>query len=287
MQIPSFFRVLMGDFCQQLCIPSDFTKYLDKRLLGKCAAIRDPSGKSWPVGVNRREDGFYFQSGWQEFVKYHFLEAGDFIVFDYDGKSHFSAKIYGSSACEKDEGLAKGNSDASVSLAKKANQLLTPKVEVDEVEPQVHEETCKKEVFNSNKVPSDWVLCGKKFHVDDDEQKPPIDSTSSFKPKNSCFQAYFLEHRRNRMTIPRELAKEKGLLNKKSIVLQDVIGRSWPVRLAPQLDGRVLMRKGFCDFCNGNQIEAGNTLIFEFIEPTVLKVNIIPVGLRRRSIIAL
>lgn len=85
-------------------------------------------------------------------------------------------------------------------------------------------------------------------------------------------------------TIPRKLVKEKGLSNEESVLLEDVIGRSWPVRISLQRDHRLLMRKGLCDFCRANQIETGNTLIFEFIQPTVLKVHIFPVGVRRKSI---
>lgn len=126
---------------------------MNKRLLGNCATIRDRSGRCWAVRVDWREDGFHFQNGWQDFVKYHCLKAGDFVVFDYDGGSHFTATIYGSNTCEKGEGLAKKNSLTPVSLAEKGNQLLQPKVEVDEVKPQIYEENCKMKVINSKNVP--------------------------------------------------------------------------------------------------------------------------------------
>ncbi|KAH7524011.1 hypothetical protein FEM48_Zijuj06G0073000 [Ziziphus jujuba var. spinosa] len=532
----SFFKVLMSDVARQMRIPPEYVKNLDKRSLGKCT-IRGPSGRCWTVEVDQRENNFYFAGGWQDFAKYHRLEVGDFLVFDYDGKSNFRAKIYCRSSSKEDAGLSENNNDKLVSLVEKKIYLepkvevdeleseiykekckkkitdsnivacdhglsrkkpcsgkkvegyylepkvevdelvpeinkeqckrkvidelvpennkeqckrkvidsnitasecglsrkkshagkkvegnyLEPKVEVDELEPEIHKENikkkvidsniidrdcglsrekpnigqkvgrnclqqkvqadeiervvykekCKKKVTNSNKVDRNCdsarkkpcanekvegnhlqpqvedeelqpeiykkyskkkVMNSKKVALDcafsrkkpctgkkleenllqpkveaeeiepeiykenskkkvmndkvardcvssekipraDDEQKPPI-FPFSLKSKNSCFVATWKKHRLYRMSIPMKIAREKGLLNKKSAVLQDVFGRSWPVKLVIDSDLHLIMTSGFADFCYANEVKNGNTLLFEFVKPRVMKVYI-------------
>lgn len=43
----------------------------------------------------------FFHKGWQEFVKDNSLEAGEFLVFRYDGNLGFDVQIFGKSGCEK------------------------------------------------------------------------------------------------------------------------------------------------------------------------------------------
>ena len=53
----------------------------------------------------------------------NYLEIGDFLVFEYDGKSTFNIKICGRNACEKDIRVAKKNNDNPISLEKKEKQV--------------------------------------------------------------------------------------------------------------------------------------------------------------------
>lgn len=65
----------------------------------------------------------FFRNGWPDFVKDNYLEIGDFLVFEYDGKSTFNVKIYGRNACEKDIRVVKKNNDNPISLEKKGKQV--------------------------------------------------------------------------------------------------------------------------------------------------------------------
>lgn len=91
-------------------------------LLSKCA-IRSPIGKFCMVHVEVRGNGMFFRNGWPDFVKDNYLEIGDFLVFEYDGKSTFNVKIYGRNACEKDIRVVKKNNDNPISLEKKGKQV--------------------------------------------------------------------------------------------------------------------------------------------------------------------
>ncbi|XP_042506878.1 B3 domain-containing transcription factor VRN1-like [Macadamia integrifolia] len=46
------------------------------------------------------EEAIWFHNGWQGFLKHYNISAGHFIVFRYDGNSHFFVLIFNESACE-------------------------------------------------------------------------------------------------------------------------------------------------------------------------------------------
>ncbi|CAB4265809.1 unnamed protein product [Prunus armeniaca] len=99
---PSFRVFLVGDdFSQHLRIPPAFIKNFNGRRLGKCT-MRGPTGKCWAVELEQRRDGLFFHKGWPGFVKDHFIESEDFLIFDYDGGSEFDVTIYDKTCCEKD-----------------------------------------------------------------------------------------------------------------------------------------------------------------------------------------
>ncbi|ONI32820.1 hypothetical protein PRUPE_1G388100 [Prunus persica] len=83
-----------------MLIPPAFIKNFNRRRLGKCT-MRGPSGKCWAVELEQRQDGLFFHKGWPGFVKDHFIELEDFLIFCYDGGSEFDVTIYDKTCCEK------------------------------------------------------------------------------------------------------------------------------------------------------------------------------------------
>lgn len=65
------------------------------------AVLLGPSGNSWFVDLILVENGWYLNDGWADFVKDHFLEQGDSVVFRYDGDLTFTLQIFDRSMCEK------------------------------------------------------------------------------------------------------------------------------------------------------------------------------------------
>ncbi|KAM1527893.1 hypothetical protein ACFXTI_017007 [Malus domestica] len=81
-------------------IPAGFSQNLNERNMKK-AVIESCQG-SWQVGVARTGDGtLYFEGGWEEFVKYHNLKVGDFLVFKHLGRMVFHVNVYEPLGCEK------------------------------------------------------------------------------------------------------------------------------------------------------------------------------------------
>lgn len=61
-----------------------------------------PSGNTWHADLSQQNDGLYIVDGWAAFVRDHFLEKGDSLVFKYDGNLHFTVQIFDQSSCEKE-----------------------------------------------------------------------------------------------------------------------------------------------------------------------------------------
>lgn len=59
-------------------------------------------GKIWPVELWKAEGEIYFQSGWQAFMEYFSIGVAHFLIFRYEGDSHFHVSICDMTACEID-----------------------------------------------------------------------------------------------------------------------------------------------------------------------------------------
>ncbi|XP_034203580.1 B3 domain-containing protein REM5-like [Prunus dulcis] len=70
--------------------------------LGKIYNLIPEALECWAVELEQRQDGLFFHKGWPGFVKDHFIELEDFLIFCYDGGSEFDVTIYDKTCCEKD-----------------------------------------------------------------------------------------------------------------------------------------------------------------------------------------
>ncbi|KAL8523923.1 hypothetical protein ACS0TY_013760 [Phlomoides rotata] len=99
---------------ESLNIPCNFVKYMEGTAPGT-AVLVGPSGKNWFVDLIVLENGIFLNDGWADFVKDHFLEQGDSIVFRYDGDLNFTLQIFDQSMCEK---VAAFTAESSQDLSK-------------------------------------------------------------------------------------------------------------------------------------------------------------------------
>ncbi|KAL5204187.1 hypothetical protein ABZP36_009058 [Zizania latifolia] len=97
----SFFKVLLpGRFEERLIIPSSLNQFLQDQPTGM-VSLKGQSGNTWSVELASDSKGFFFGHGWKFFVRDHSIERGQFIVFTYDRRSHFSVTIFDTSGVEK------------------------------------------------------------------------------------------------------------------------------------------------------------------------------------------
>ncbi|KAF8377481.1 hypothetical protein HHK36_030861 [Tetracentron sinense] len=116
---PEFFKVYIPELSsQKLRIPPAFVKNVDVVVPNK-TILKDPSGEFWHVELKEDENDLFFQNGWQDFVKNHFLEHGDFLIFRYNGNLVFDVRIFGKTGCKKEEALVNGNIDKTDSYVKR------------------------------------------------------------------------------------------------------------------------------------------------------------------------
>jgi hypothetical protein len=82
-------------------IPEKFSNHLKKKL-PENVFLKGPSGGTWQVELTTDDDTMFFKNGWEEFVKDHFLEEKDLLIFKYNRESCFEVLIFdGQSLCEK------------------------------------------------------------------------------------------------------------------------------------------------------------------------------------------
>ncbi|TQE04932.1 hypothetical protein C1H46_009403 [Malus baccata] len=240
----SFFKVLLGDFSKHLRIPHAFLKNLSGLSLGKCA-LKGPSGKRWIVELEERENGlFFYAAGWQDFVKDHLLQVGDFLVFYYYGESKFKVKIYDKSACEKDVEEADRKNSNPVSLENYKGNQARVKEEIVESEAENYDTDSENKATIANRR-SGNAMSGKR-------------PTTGY-------------------VIPKKLAISEGLVSMGTVMLRNESGRSWcaKVILRPKSSfHRMELTTGWAEFCKANQISVGDTVIFEFVKQSLIQIHV-------------
>lgn len=82
-------------------IPPDFSKNF-RKILKEKVLLKNKDGKTWYVEVKETAHGVFFKDGWQNFVDYHGLKIGEFLVFVYDGSYSFVVQIFGINGCKKE-----------------------------------------------------------------------------------------------------------------------------------------------------------------------------------------
>ncbi|KAF9591904.1 hypothetical protein IFM89_009512 [Coptis chinensis] len=89
------------DTCTMQRIPKRFVcKY--GKYLPDVVALKDPSDAVWHVELKNVDGDVWIRSGWQEFIEHHFICAGHFLIFKYDGKLQFYVLIFDMSGNEID-----------------------------------------------------------------------------------------------------------------------------------------------------------------------------------------
>lgn len=64
--------------------------------------LQGPSGHESGVHfLHNSNNLFEFRHGWKEFVNFHSLQIGDFLVFHYVKNSYLEVRLYGRFGCEK------------------------------------------------------------------------------------------------------------------------------------------------------------------------------------------
>ncbi|XWS54857.1 hypothetical protein CRYUN_Cryun10bG0125600 [Craigia yunnanensis] len=96
-----FYKLMVASILQdkKLRIPYKFVKKFGDEL-SSIGTLIVPSGRLWLVELRKDNKRMWFDSGWNLFVEYYSICIGCFLVFRYEGNSHFSVNVYDLKASE-------------------------------------------------------------------------------------------------------------------------------------------------------------------------------------------
>ncbi|OEL33642.1 B3 domain-containing protein [Dichanthelium oligosanthes] len=98
--VPSFFKVMMGYFSEDMDIPPPFARtILD--LAGSNIYLEDAFGLRWRVRLCLTDGVLSFGHGWKNFVLDHAVSCGEFLVFRQIARSVFTVQMFAPSAVER------------------------------------------------------------------------------------------------------------------------------------------------------------------------------------------
>ncbi|GLJ38041.1 hypothetical protein SUGI_0774480 [Cryptomeria japonica] len=84
---------MFADFAEKLRIPpSSDSQFMDENVNHMLShmVLQSPSGQEWKVELKNTNNKLGFGRGWKEFVNYHRLQMGDFLVFKHVAKSYLN-----------------------------------------------------------------------------------------------------------------------------------------------------------------------------------------------------
>ncbi|KAH7575162.1 hypothetical protein JRO89_XS02G0056300 [Xanthoceras sorbifolium] len=99
---PSYrtYQIMIGfEKFDVLRIPEKFVRKFGDEL-SAFVTLTVPNGLVWRVRLTKDEKKIWFDDGWNDFVQYHSVSIGHFLVFKYKKNSNFNALIFDTSCCE-------------------------------------------------------------------------------------------------------------------------------------------------------------------------------------------
>ncbi|KAI7752152.1 hypothetical protein M8C21_020400 [Ambrosia artemisiifolia] len=284
----------------KLKIPSKFVKHLEGKTSGTVYLV-GPSGNTWHADLAQETDGLFILNGWTAFVRDHFLENGDSLVFRYDDNLHFTLQIFDQSCCEKETAFsAECHQDLSIfdqHFGKKRDREyaswlsstvdFVPKKprsqphEADNLHESVNEQ-CEAADFLNNvdfsssglETPITSAMPISEVSPNDDEIER-LSASEADKIARS-FTSSFPHFTQN---VPYQFAMAYLPDRKVKIMLHNSKGESWTINSIPTT--RVQTSHTFCGgwvaFVRSNNINVGDICIFELVGNCEMRVNILRV----------
>ncbi|XP_059447190.1 B3 domain-containing transcription factor VRN1-like [Corylus avellana] len=125
-----FFNIILPSTVHEnkLMIPVKFVMEFGDEL-SDVATLTVPNGHFWQVGLEKGNNEIWFDDGWKEFMEYHSIDYGYFLVFRYEGNSKFHVLVLDCTATEIEYPLSKDcnkNVTSSRERAIQAAKMLKP-----------------------------------------------------------------------------------------------------------------------------------------------------------------
>ncbi|XP_076903299.1 B3 domain-containing protein Os11g0197600-like isoform X2 [Bidens hawaiensis] len=305
----------------KLKLPSKFIKHLEGKTTGT-VYLTGPSGNTWHADLAQEPDGLFILNGWATFVRDHFLENGDTLIFKYDGNLSFTLQIFDQSCCQKetafsaechqdlsifDQHFGKKRDHECANLFNNMGDCVPKKPRSSQVEMHLGlqesiNDECEVADFLNN---VDFCSGGLKNHVNivtpisevrpnDDElgrlsvseaEKIAQSFTSTFPHFTQVMKRFNISGSYT-MNVPYQFAMAHLPNSKVKILLHNLKGETWTVNSIPTT--RVQTSHTFCGgwlaFVRGNSINVRDVCIFELVGKCEMCVNILRVRQEQDSL---
>ncbi|KAF5190977.1 cytochrome b6f complex subunit (petM) [Thalictrum thalictroides] len=270
---------LQSALCTTKKIPTAFINSFNGVLPEKIM-LKYSVGRVWHVEVKRVENDFFFQKGWQEFVKMHSLVMGEFLVFRYDGNSTFKVKLYDHSGCEKEETLDDKNINKAVCFIKEednkeASKPITKPILAICDSKHKHSKGLKKIDKSGCRYTQPERVSVKYV------QKNVVSKASETDQPKPHFDVVVNPKARYSVHIPKQVLTDNNIKIQPKIFLRDPTGKSWPATVRFSKDGRTRITGGWFDFCRANNLKEKDECEFKFAQRRSRGKFIIDVHIRR------
>ncbi|KAI9180679.1 hypothetical protein LWI28_007150 [Acer negundo] len=205
-----FFKVILASTLEEkkLRIPEKFVRKFGYEL-SNVATLSVPNGRVWHVRLTKDGKKIWFHVGWNDFVEYHSICVGYFLVFKYRKNSNFDVLIFDMTDCEIQYPYYCGGG-----LKNDENNLRKKRCKVEELdeikisdaigdESEFKMAVCKVEVSSSDEenerikfdglhyqalLKDIGIAGGRKFgNTSAEERVRAITAVKLFKPKNPSF----------------------------------------------------------------------------------------------------
>ncbi|XP_016483682.1 B3 domain-containing protein At1g49475-like [Nicotiana tabacum] len=147
---PQFFKVILSPHASKLHIPDEFVMEYGVDLRD-VVSLEVPDGAMWKVKLQNCSGMAWLKEGWNRFKEYYSIGCGYFLLFRYNGNSHFSVFIFDLSASEIDyppgpneDEISPGlNEDLTPEISPGPNENLAPENLCVVAEPEENPLTCQ------------------------------------------------------------------------------------------------------------------------------------------------
>uniref|UniRef100_A0A1D1YTV3 B3 domain-containing protein Os11g0197600 n=1 Tax=Anthurium amnicola TaxID=1678845 RepID=A0A1D1YTV3_9ARAE len=278
-----FFKVFFpGLNSKQLEISPAFRRHIHCTRPASTCFLTGPSKNIWRVGMIKNEKGVFFRDGWEEFVRDHSLQTGEFLVFEYQGGSRFRVLIFDASMCEKEDAF-----DVSSSRVLDAAEGSKPRGKVKE-EPfsatQKHECGCCPPWKGDSSPKAKRKPLKKHYMGVWISQRRPITKVEIDRAHHEAFSfksihPFLVQVMRkydvyfgHTMSVPLSFSRRHLPTNRK-MTLWDPTGKPWTVNYIT-CTGQCFFSGGWRKFALANFLEQGDACVFELIKADEIHVHI-------------
>ncbi|XP_062015032.1 B3 domain-containing transcription factor VRN1-like [Rosa rugosa] len=254
-------------------VPNKFVMKYGKDLLNS-VYLKLPSGSEWEVELTRCRDKIWFEKGWPEFSMFCSLDYGSFLVFRYEGNSHFHVCIFDMSATEIDYPITMPKIEEVVEDDDLSIEILedfqpSPKARKQSPLPRPPYKKMRTSLSSNANMNFDRENTAKRHLIKQPDSNITLQKANAFKSDKPSFEIVMQPSsiHYHMMSLPNEFSKRYLMKLPAGIAILRVSdGRTWSVKFKyDHANSRARLLKGWSPFVRDNNLKVGDVCVFTLI----------------------